>query len=124
MIAIKYIGKRAMHRDGAYGTGIEWVREQTQWVPADKARLMLRHQDVYVAGDMVTPPEPVAEPAKPSTEDSEETLQDARDAIAAMNKDALEMYAKTHFQQDLDKRQSVEKLRARVVGLIDQYGIA
>lgn len=124
MIAIKYIGKRATYRDGAYGTGIEWAHGQTQWVPADKARLMLRHPDVYVAGEIEAPAEPVVEPVKPSADDSEETLQDARDAVAAMNKDALEMYAKTHFQQDLDKRQSVEKLRARVVGLIDQYGIA
>lgn len=124
MVAIKYIGKRTTHRDGAYGTGIEWVQGQTQWVPADKARLMLRHPDVYAAGEMEASTATAAAVAQPSTEDSEETLQDARDAIAAMNKDALEMYAKTHFQQDLDKRQSVERLRARVVGLIDQYGIA
>lgn len=123
MIPIKYIGKRPTYKDGAYSTGIEWAQGQTQLVPADKARLMLRHPDVYVPGDAaVTDVAAVAAPK--ASDDSEEDTQDARDAIATMNKDALELYAKTHFQIDLDKRQGVEKLRTRVVGLIDQYGIA
>lgn len=123
MTPIKYIGKRPTYKDGAYSTGIEWVQGQTQLVPADTARLMLRHPDVYVPGD--TAETAVATVvAQESEDESEEATQDARDAIATMNKDALELYAKTHFQIDLDKRQGVEKLRTRVVGLIDQYGVA
>lgn len=122
MIPIKYIGKRPTYRDGAYSTGIEWVQGQTQLVPADKARLMLRHPDVYVPGDeAVTDVAVVAAPQ--AKDDDADASQEARDAIATMNKDALEIYAKTHFQIDLDKRLGVEKLRAKVAGLVDQYGL-
>ena len=120
MIPIKYIGKRPAYRDGAYGTGIEWVQGQTQLVPDDKARLMLRHPDVYVTGDAATAEVAVIDAPKPQDDD---TSQEARDAIATMNKDALETYAKTHFQIDIDKRLGVEKLRAKVAGLVDQYGL-
>lgn len=121
MIPIKYIGKRPTYRDGAYSTGIEWVQGQTQRVPADRARLMLRHPDVYVPGDDAVTDVAVVAPLQ--AQEDADTTQEARDAIATMNKDALETYAKTHFQIDIDKRLGVEKLRARVAGLVDQYGL-
>ena len=40
-----------------------------------------------------------------------------------MDKDALEQFAKTHFQIDLDKRKGLSNLRLQVVGLIDQFGM-
>ena len=37
--------------------------------------------------------------------------------------DALEQFAKTHFQIDLDKRKGLSNLRSQVIGLIDQFGM-
>ena len=51
-------------------------------------------------------------------------LQDMRDAIAVMGKDALASYAGAHFKIDLDKRKGVEALRAQVTQLVDQFGVA
>lgn len=124
MTPIKYIGQRPEYTDGTYGTYVRWTKGQTQLVPDDKAQLMLRHPDVYVKGS--------AKEAKDATEaviavkpapDSEEDLQDARDLIATMDKDALGSYAKNNFRVDINKRQSVETLRLKVSSLVDQFGL-
>lgn len=119
MTPIKYIGKRPHHIDGAYGTHIAWKQGETKPVPDDIAIKMLRHSDVYVAGNgEKTPDQPIVK-----KDDSDED-QDMRDSIANMDKDALENFAKTHFSVELDKRQGVDKLRQRVTCLIDQFGMA
>lgn len=118
MTPIKYIGLRPHYRDGAFGTGIEFDQGQTQMVPDYEARLMLRHPSVYVLGDGPVVPGDEA----PKQEDADPD-QDARDVVAAMDKDALKAYAKTHYRVDLDGRISVEKLRAKVIGMIDQFGV-
>lgn len=117
MTPIKYIGHRATYRDGAFGTGIEFSQGGTEMVPDDKARLMLRHPSVYVLGDGVA-----THDASSPVEDVD-SLQDSRDAVMAMDKDALKNYAKTHYRINLDGRMSVGDMRTKVVGLIDQYGI-
>lgn len=123
MTPIKYIGPRATYREGAYGSGIIFTKGETINVEDDiLANKLLRHPDVYVRGDANTAGEVSASKAK-DVESEADPLQDARDAIAAMNKDALEVYAKTHFGVDLDKRKSVDSLRAQTTSLLDQYGL-
>ncbi len=63
--------------------------------------------------------------SKPSKEqDQEGTLQDIRDAINIMDKDALEQFARFHFKVDIDKRRSAAHLRQLVTQMVDQYGVA
>lgn len=121
LIPVQYVGRRERYTDGTYGTRIEWVQGQVQMVPADKARLLLRHPDVYVQAEAAEDTPVASLESKPEKQDDDQT-QELRDAVALMDKDALEQYAKVNFQVDLNKRLGVEKLRTQVIGLIDQYG--
>jgi len=125
LIPVKYVGHRPTYTDGTYGTRIVFTQGETLLVPAAKAKQMLRHPDVYVPGDLTEPaataPIDASSQSKKSDEDDQE--QGVRDAVAAMDKAALEQFAKTHFNVEIDKRKAVATLRAEVTGLIDQYGV-
>lgn len=121
MIPVKYIGKRPIYRDGVYNTGITWAAGQTLLLPDEQAKKLLRHADVYVLGSANAKPAILKD--NNVAIDAERTLQDARDLIAGMEKDALVDYAKNNYRIDIDKRLSVPKLRAKVTGLIEQYGV-
>lgn len=122
MTTIKYIGKREIYRDGCYGTGLVFTIGETINVEDDDiARKMLRHKDVYVAGDAEEATGTAAKIAPPKKDDDDEAQQ-ARDAIANMTKGSLVSYAKTNFSTDLDNRKSVADMRAQVIGLLDQFG--
>ena len=118
-VSVKYIGKRLEYTDGTYGTRIHFVQGESRLVPLDKARLMLKHPDVYAPGEADAPIAvmPEAKDKKP-----DEETQDMRDSIAIMDKAALETYAKTNFRINIDKRKNVEALRAEVTGLVDRFG--
>lgn len=124
MKSIKYIGHRKTYREGAYGSGIIFTQGETVSVDDDLAFKLLRHKDVYVLGDAEeSTTAVVVESSNKKDDDQEQESQDQRDVIAAMNKDALKAFAKTHFQVDVDSRKSVENIRAQVIGLVDQYGV-
>ena len=118
---IKYIGKRPTYIDGMYGTHTAFVHGETAMVDSDIAAKMLRHTDQYELGVAKGAAPSVEKPAgKPEKED--EATQDLRDQINAMDKDALEAFAKNHFKIDLDKRKSAASLRQHVTQLVDQFG--
>lgn len=117
LLSVKYIGKRPEYTDGTYGTRIHFQQGESRMVPADKARLMFKHPDVYVPGK-ANNKIPVIQPVP--TE--EENTQDMRDAIASMDVESLAAYAKTSFQIKIDKRKNLQDLRNQVTGLVDQYG--
>lgn len=119
---VRYIGRRPVYREGAYGSGIVFIQGETQRVPADLAARLLRHGDVYVAGADAGATEAV--PNKASVRADDEYLQDLRDTVAVMDKPALETYARTHFKIELDRRKGVGALRQQVTQLIDHYGVA
>lgn len=116
-VSVKYIGKRLEYTDGTFGTRIHFLQGESRMVPLDKARLMLKHPDVYAPG---VADAPVAVLTVETTE--EDNVQDMRDAIASMDKAALESYTVTHFRVNLDKRKSVETLRSEVTGMVDRFG--
>lgn len=117
LTSVKYIGKRPEYTDGTFGTRIHFVQGESRMVPFDVARMMLKHLDVYAPGEEDAP---VA--TMPPEKDPEDDVQDMRDSIAIMDKDALNSYAQTHFGTKLDKRKDVGILRTQVTGLLDQYG--
>lgn len=133
MTAISYIGKKPFS-DRLYNTGLTFDVGQVREVPDEMARLFLRHQDLFVLSDKP------AKKDKPKSDDTQELidehakvtaqktkdendLQDLYVQVHNMDKDALEQFAKDHYQIDLNKRKSLENLREEVVGLIDQFGV-
>lgn len=123
MIPVKYIGKREVYREGAYGSGLVFVQDQTINIEDEElARKMLRHADVYVRGDAKKAEITAAKVDDSKKDDDENEQQDVRDSIANMSKGALQEYAKTHFSATVDMRKTVGELRAHVTSLYDQFG--
>lgn len=142
LVDVEYIGRRQSHTDTLYGTGLSFAPGQVRRVPAAAAVRMLRHKDVYrrpeltgaVPADKAPVPDPsadeearlAAEKAKADAalkSEEEERAQAMRDALNAMDKDALADFASTHYKATLDKRRAVETLRQEVVNLFDQFGV-
>jgi hypothetical protein len=126
MLPVRYIGKRPTYKDGTYATGISFEQGKTSMVPQAVALLMYNHKDVYEPGDAndaSLTEVPVS--SKPNDSDTEQSLQDARDLVNAMgDKEALIAYAKTNFAgHQIHPATGIDKLRQKVLGLIDQYGI-
>lgn len=120
-LPVKYTGRREPHSDGLYGTYITWAKSGTvQLVPEDVARKMVAiNRDVYHPGQYDGQAAPETAPAKPA-EDTDRQELDL--TIQTMDKVALELYARTHFGQELDRRRNVEELRRSVALMIDQFG--
>lgn len=118
LLPVKYIGPREIYADGAFGSGILFVKGETRMVPADLARQMYAHTSVYVPG---APVSDLAVPKEPPSE--EESVQDMRDSIATMNKAAIKQFVKVHFNHDVDQRQSLVSLRSQATSLVDQFGV-
>ena len=125
-VGIRYVGVRDLHEDHLYGTRLAWLPGQVHNVDAAIAVRMLMHKDVYERAD-VEANKPVSGKSNQVEQEQErvqeQQLDDTRSAIAIMDKDALEQFAKTHFQIDLDKRKGLSSLRLQVIGLIDQFGM-
>lgn len=124
-VMIKYIGKRPTHKDGNYGTGIQWDHQgQSKPVPAEAAAQMLRHPDVYALGEG-SAPAPVEAQRKDEKQLEEEHTQDVRDSINAMTeKQAVVDFVKANFSQDIPANKSLAKLKEQAIGLVDQFGVA
>lgn len=126
MLPVKYIGKRPTYKDGTYATGIIFEQGETKMVPQDVALKMYGHKDVYAPGVAAgAAPAEAKAPAKDKDADTEQSLQDARDLVNAMqDKKALIDYAKTNFAgHQIHHSTGIDKVRQTVLGLIDQYGI-
>ena len=124
-IPVKYIGKRPEYTDGAYGTDIHWNKGETKMVEETVANKLLRHIDQYVRGD-VMPDEPeTVMPNDGEPEEDEDAVQDAKDAVNAMNrKQALIDFAEVNFQGvKLSNTDNIATLKQKVTGFIDQYGL-
>lgn len=122
MTPIKYIGHRENYREGCYGSGLVFDRDQTINVDDDLARKLLKHKDVYVLGD-ADESNSTSTPKQKPADDEDDSQQNMRDSIAVMTKAALTEFAKTHFNADLNQRQSVGDMRIQVTGLVDQFGV-
>lgn len=153
---IRYIGKRPEYRENTYGSGLLFIKGESQTVSDELGAMLLRHKDQYeLVGGKQKPvvveakidpvevnavlalqalqepqeQEPASEESLPAPkkvdEGEENALQDARDAVALMDKDALSDYAKVNFAgHKVSKNMALDNMRAKVIGLIDQYGLA
>jgi hypothetical protein len=90
---------------------------------------MLKHPGVYVRADVEqSKTAKVVVPIDTSEKDKQNEVfnreQDMRETFNLMDKEALATFAQTHWRVELDKRMSVERMRAAVVQNFDQYGVA
>lgn len=128
-IAVTYIGHRPVYRDGACGSGLTFERGQTIAVPAQFAQKMLKHPAVYVRaeGDMAESALVIESRVPTDKEKNAEQFnreQDMRDSIGQMDKDALKVFAMTHWNVKLNGQKSAENLRAEVIQNFDRFGMA
>lgn len=122
---VEYIGLRDSYTDGTYGTRITWNKGESKLVPDAQAAQLLKHPDVYrVGGVEGAEASVISEPIKDKDDVTEQDLQDARDAVANMDVEALRSYAAINFSgHKLHQKLGVDKARLTVIGLIDQFGI-
>ena len=139
-VLVKYIGRRPTWEDSLYSSGLTFSTDQVRPLPRELASKLLRHPDVFaeVTPDEVAPealPQAV-EPARDDTAElleaakqreaeemeKESRLQDLRQQVTFMEKDALKDFATRNYRQKLDGRLSVEAMRTQVLQLIDQFG--
>ena len=138
LVPVKYIGPRAEWYDRLYGTGLMFSSGQTRNLPTDIARQLLRHGDLFekadqppfetADGEAVTADDDTArlleqgKQAEDAKHEQQVSIQDLYDQIDQMDKSSLESFASTKYRIDLDKRKSVDSLRAQVKQLVDQFG--
>lgn len=129
LIPIRFIGRREVWREIRYGSGLAFTKNQVRSVPERLAERLLRHVDLFELADKAAPEDDTMEQLDAAKQEAakqkalEEQRQSVVDRVMVMDKQALEDFAKTHYQQDLDKRRSVETLRQQVVSFIDQFGV-
>jgi len=136
-VGVEYIGRRPDFTDRVYGTGLSFVQGQVRPLPLNVARKFLRHPDQFAQAEIVETVLPqqteqgddtatiLAEAKRLEDEKRQEhsNVQDVRDQVSHMTKDALVEYAQTRYQQKLDKRQGVDALRGQVMQMVDQFGV-
>ena len=134
LVPVTYVGKRETYKEALYGSGLTFTRGQTLPVPAAIATKMLAHPDVYALGSFQSPPpelseqeakDAAAKEAQGEKDKEEDRQQDHRDAIARMDsKASVADFIKVHFNVDVDKRKSLDALKAEAVQLVDRFGVA
>ena len=130
VVPVKYIGRRYEFFDRIYGSGLFFDQGQTRSLPAELARKFLRHADLFERGDVdsAEPKDDTAELLEDAAREQDNqkveqsVVQDLRDSVQSMDKDALSQFASTNYRQIIDRRRSVETLREEVLGFIDRFG--
>lgn len=130
VVPVKYIGRRYEFFDRIYGSGLFFSQGQTRSLPAELARKFLRHADLFERGDVdsAEPKDDTAELLEDAAREQDNqkveqsVVQDLRDSVQSMDKDALSQFASTNYRQIIDRRRSVETLREEVLGFIDRFG--
>ena len=130
LVPVKYVGRRPDFFDRIYGSGLFFDQGQTRWVPAELARKLLRHADLFERGeeDLEASEDDTAEILEEAARErdtqriDQSAIQDLRDSVQSMDKEALSHFAGTNYRQIIDRRRSVEALREEVLGFIDRFG--
>lgn len=117
MPQVKYIAA-GIKTDSIRGVGLRWEPGQVRTVTAEVAELLLFYTDTWekVQGeDAGTQPIGLMKDENPT----EEPLPVVD--FHALTKDQMVEYAARNYNEKLDKRQSVDTLRIKLVGLFTQH---
>lgn len=131
MQTVKYIGRKPFV-DRLYGSGLPFEVGQMRSVPVLLARQFLRHPEFEQAEALMAVERPRGDDTAALLEQADAVqaeqsaqlgeIQELRDQVSFMDKEALEQFALTRYRQNIDKRRSLPALREQVIGLIDQFG--
>lgn len=138
-VPVKYTGRETPFIDRLYGSSLPFDPGQTRVITdLDLVAKLLRHSDVFERGANA---KPTAKPDTPTVEDdtsahlqeadkqkqqrdqTENQRLDIVETLNAMDKEALQAFALDKFSQKVPKNLSVDNMRAKVVELIDQFGL-
>jgi hypothetical protein len=136
LIPVRYVYPRQGKGNGLYDGGLTFEVGQVRNVPAHLAKSLLRHRDLFQRADSpAKEPEPAIE-----IDDTAAQIEDAMKKKAAKDsalhdkldlldqiermetKEELSTYAMVNWQHRIDQRLSVESMRNRVKGLVEQFG--
>lgn len=129
LVLIEYLGRRQPYKDAVCGSGATFLKTgDVQAVTKDAASKMLSHPSVYrlaaqtpVAVDQEA--DFLQKKNQAEKNQAQRESEDIRHSLLTMDKDALSSFASIHFNQKIDKRQSVDSLREQVAGWMDQFGL-
>lgn len=122
LIGIKYVGlKNRPQVDTIAGTKLVWFdTEQVHFVPEGAAYQLLKHPDVWArSGDEAPAAESLADlldnvPAETEKPKVPEMELPPLVPLDVMDRQALIVYAKTHFGQTLQVNMKEENMRAKI----------
>ena len=130
--AVQYIGRRETFTDRSYGSGLTFTRDQVRRVPADLARRLLKHRDLFQAADADA--EEAADDdtktviAKHRDEHKkkqlkENEIQDVIDQVQQMTKASLSQFAREKFRHEFKANEKVDDMRKQTLRMIHQFGV-
>jgi hypothetical protein len=117
MPQVKYIAQ-GVKTDSIRGIGLRWEPGQARNVTAEVAERLTAYPDTWIAveGELLNV-EPVGLTKEPKPAEEPLPVIDFR----AMSKDALVEFASTKYNEKIDKRQSEDTIRHKVVALFGQH---
>lgn len=117
MPQVKYIAN-GIKEDSIRGIGLRWEPGQVRNVTPEVAQRLTVYSDTWIAVEDEAPnTEPVGLTQDAKTEEEPLPVID----FHAMDKAALVEFAETKYNTKLDKRQSAEALRHKVIALFGQH---
>ena len=132
-IGVKYIGRREFWKDTVYNSGVTFAAGQERGIPAELARKLLRHADLFerveltqatavegaesVSGDMLNQAK-VNQAAKQKTDLEFDTIAQ----VNQMTKASLEQFSQGRFGVKLDSKLTVAQMREQVTQSIHKFG--
>lgn len=139
-ISVTYTGREDPFKDRIYRSGLTFTPGQTRIVPSALAQRFLRHTDVFQpAGEsekQAAAPKQAEHPVDDTaqllnqskkTEDEQRQQEDVRfallDQLDSMDKKGLINWAETQYKQKVPGNLGEAKVRERVKGFVDQYGM-
>lgn len=140
--AVTYIGNDTPFIDRIYRSRLTFDPGQTRAVPIALAARFMRHSDIFRAadaeGETTVPADEQAPAQQPDdtaaqleaaqkAEDDRRLQEEARfnvlQQIEKMDKQALRDWAQQSYRQDLPGNLGLDKMRDRVRGFVDQFGV-
>jgi len=139
--AVKYIGRRSPYVDRLYGTNLSFEHGQVRGIPAHIAKKFLRHADMFaLSKDEQATSSQEGQSSATLADDTLQILEQAQklqdeqrekdtqrqqliDQIMNMDKDGVQQFAKDSYNQVVPKNLSLDNMRAKVLSMLDQYGV-
>jgi hypothetical protein len=125
MQQVKYIGT-CIKTDSIKGIGLKWKPGQIRTVTAELAERLLPYADTWVT-EPLAKAEKVREAQDPIGLAQEEKPAEEPLPVVdfhAMDKKAMIEYAEHHYNEQLDKRQSEDAIRHRLIDLFVGHHLA